>query len=116
MNCQGYITIHSKVRGPVPGHPKNESSGMCHAFDFSVEAPRDTSTGQSSGKRQHNPIKITKEWGGATPQLYQFLVSEEVLTSVVIQLGDQNGKPPKKHSRRIQLTNAVVRQINHVGG
>ncbi len=28
-----------------------------------VRAPRDAASGQASGKRQHAPIKITKEWG-----------------------------------------------------
>ncbi len=34
-----------------------------------VVAPRDVATGQSTGKRQHKPIKITKEWNATTPKL-----------------------------------------------
>ena len=117
MDCKGYVTIQSKVRGPLRGNGKHKdgwAEGI--AFSYGVTAPRDISTGQSSGKRQHNPIKITKEWGAATPQLFQALRSNEVLTSVVIQFVDTNGKLPKKNSRRIRLTNAVVSQINHIGG
>ncbi len=29
---------------------------------------RDASTGQATGKRQHKPIKIIKEWGASSPQ------------------------------------------------
>lgn len=36
---------------------------------YEVKAPRDVATGQASGKRQHKPITITKEWGASTPQL-----------------------------------------------
>src|SRR5579872_4382408 len=104
---KGYVTIHSKWHGPIRGKDKYGSS-TCHAFEYQVEPPLDITTGHASGKRQHNPIKITKEWGDATPQLFQAVWSNEVLESVVIQFVDQDGKPPKKHSLRIQLANAIV--------
>jgi type VI secretion system Hcp family effector len=112
---KGYVTIHSKLHGPFQGNNKHGST-ICQGFDQGVEAPLDIATGHTSGKRQHNPIKITKEWGGATPLLFQAHWTDEVFDSVVIQLTDQNGKPPKKNSRRIHLTNAVVSKIDHIGG
>ena len=30
---------------------------------------RDVATGQASGKRQHKPISVVKEWGAASPML-----------------------------------------------
>jgi hypothetical protein len=34
-----------------------------------IVSPRDSSTGMATGRRQHAPVKITKEWGAASPQL-----------------------------------------------
>jgi len=34
-----------------------------------ISAPRDAASGQATGKRQHQSIRITKEWGPSTPLL-----------------------------------------------
>ena len=39
------------------------------AVYYTVKSPRDIATGQSSGKRQHAPFTIIKEWGPSTPML-----------------------------------------------
>lgn len=39
------------------------------AASFDVKSPRDVATGQSSGKRQHGVVKITKEWNASSPML-----------------------------------------------
>ncbi len=36
---------------------------------YQVKGPRDSASGQASGKRQHRPVTFVKEWGAATPQL-----------------------------------------------
>jgi len=117
MDCKGYVTIQSKVHGPLRGHDKHKDGWIGGlTFSYGVTAPRDISTGQASGKRQYQPVTITKEWGAATPQLFQALWTDEVLDSVVIEFVAPNGNPPKKKSRRIQLSNAIISHINHIGG
>ena len=39
------------------------------AWDHSVKSPRDSATGQATGKRTHGPVTFVKEWGPSTPQL-----------------------------------------------
>lgn len=34
-----------------------------------VVSPRDSASGMATGKRQYAPVKITKEWNAASPQL-----------------------------------------------
>jgi len=34
-----------------------------------VVTPRDSASGMATGKRQHAPVRITKEWNAASPQL-----------------------------------------------
>ena len=36
---------------------------------YQVKGPRDADSGMASGKRQHKPLTIIKEWGASTPQL-----------------------------------------------
>jgi hypothetical protein len=36
---------------------------------YQVTSPRDASSGQASGRRQHAPVKFVKEWGPASPQM-----------------------------------------------
>jgi type VI secretion system secreted protein Hcp len=116
MDCKGYVTIHGRAHGPFRGNDKDWSDGALLSFSYGVESPRDISSGQASGKRQHQPVVITKEWGASSQQLYQAFVSNEVLTSVVIQIVGLNGNKPKKKSRAIHLSNAVISHMKHIGG
>lgn len=43
-----------------------------------VLSPRDTATGQASGKRTHKPVTFVKEWGAATPQLRELKATYDV--------------------------------------
>jgi type VI secretion system secreted protein Hcp len=64
-------------------------------------------------------VTITKEWGAASPQFFQALISNEVLTEVTIdfvtpdpkQLGMASGGMILSHT--IKLTNATVSDISY---
>jgi len=94
-------------------------SGMCGtrieglAFDYSVISPRDAVTGQASAKRMHKPVRIVKEWGAASPQLFQALTQNENLKEVVFDfiMTDQMGQEVIDHT--IKLSNAFVSSIRH---
>jgi type VI secretion system secreted protein Hcp len=86
------------------------------SLDYELRTPRDASTGQASGKRQHSPVSIVKEWGAASPQLFQALVNNEVLETVDIDCygvveGGKNGLVHK-----LKLTNAFVCSIQQRRG
>jgi type VI secretion system secreted protein Hcp len=83
------------------------------AFHYSVVSPRDLATGQATGKRAHKPVRIQKEWGAASPQLFQALAQNEPLTAVVVDFfsTDPTGKTLLDHT--IKLTNAFVASIEH---
>jgi type VI secretion system secreted protein Hcp len=75
-----------------------------------IVSPRDSASGQATGKRQHKPITIIKEWGPSTPMLLQALTTNESLTSVLIGLL-RDGKP----IATIKLTNASVASYSSHG-
>jgi type VI secretion system secreted protein Hcp len=74
-------------------------SGVSHE----IVSPRDAASGLPTGKRQHKPITIVKEWGASTPLLLNALTTNESLTSVLIGLL-RNGT----QVATIKLTNASV--------
>lgn len=76
-----------------------------------VKSPRDVATGQASGKRQHQPITITKEWGAASPQLFQALVQNEVLKSVFFEFVKTSSQGTEVVYHTVKLTNATVSNI-----
>ncbi len=39
---------------------------------YTIKSPRDSASGQASGKRQHGAVTFIKEWGPSTPQLMAF--------------------------------------------
>lgn len=45
---------------------------------YAITSPRDSASGQASGKRMHKPMTIVKEWGPATPQLAAIKPSYDV--------------------------------------
>ena len=45
------------------------AAGLMHNAQYQVVSPRDSASGQATGKRIHKPFTIVKEWGAATPQL-----------------------------------------------
>lgn len=54
------------------------SSIQAAAMRFHVKSPRDAASGQASGKRQHQPLMLSKEWGKATPKLAGMKVGYDV--------------------------------------
>ena len=68
-----YLQVHA---GDLDGDGLPDDAVMklvCAAGKLSnasyIVSPRDSATGQASGKRQHKPVTFVKEWGAATPQL-----------------------------------------------
>lgn len=81
------------------------------SFAYNVKSPRDSASGQASGKRTHHPVTFVKEWGASTPQFFQALVTNEQLSSVVIDFV-RSGGDERFVYHTIKLTNAYVTELN----
>jgi type VI secretion system secreted protein Hcp len=104
------VTAQGMKQGNIVG---NGPGGKILAtkFSYEVTSPRDAATGQASGKRQHKPVTITKEWGAASPQLYQALLTNELLSTVVLEFQGTNQKGMTETAHYIRLSNATVTDI-----
>jgi type VI secretion system secreted protein Hcp len=114
MAYEAYISIKGTKQGKFKGNSaKNGRHDWIEVLSFSYEMkpPRDAATGQASGKRQHKPVQIVAEWGSSTPQLFQALVSNEVLAEVTIEFVDTN-KDGKSYVRQTKkLVNASISSL-----
>jgi type VI secretion system secreted protein Hcp len=117
LAVQAYVKIKGTKQGQFKGEgvqSKIAGTGAIPLVRFSSDAtaPRDVATGQASGKRQWQPIRITKEWGAASPQLLQAMTQNEILSNVVFEFyrADPSGKQSLHY--RITLQNATVSSVH----
>lgn len=109
-----YLTVEGTKQGKFKGESlRNAHKAKLPAWNLlhTITSPRDAATGQASGKRQHGPLTITKEWGAATPQIFQALVTNEVLKSVLIEHYYTTPEGVEELRGTIKLTNATISNV-----
>ena len=121
MAYEFYITIEGSKQGVFKGSAGAGTAKVARAahkhriagikFLSETTSPRDTATGQAGGKRIHKPISITKQWDAASPQLFQALVNNETLKSVLFEFVKTNPNGQQEVYHTIKLTNASVSNI-----
>jgi type VI secretion system secreted protein Hcp len=79
-------TVHLKLKGKTQGDINGESSQTslgradtieCFAFSMGVNSAYDLATGQATGRRQWEPMKIHKHYDRASPLIMKALVNNE---------------------------------------
>lgn len=119
MAYQFYVSIEGTKQGKFKGESireawKDKIAGL--SLDYQVTSPRDPSTGQASGKRQHQPVSFTKEWGASTPQFIQALCTNEVLKSVLFEFVHTTPEGAEEVYHTVKLVNATVSNIRQYVG
>ena len=114
MAYEFYVTVEGSKQGKLKGESPRERHGDRLAglgFHYSVSSPRDVGSGLATGRRNHQPVSFVKEWGAATPQLFQALLTNEVLKSVLFEFfrTNENGEEYVFHT--IKLVNATVNEV-----
>ena len=85
-------------------------------FGHSVTIPRDPQSGQPTGQRVHQPLRIFKAFDSSSPLLYQALVSGEMLSKVVISFWRTDTSGQSEHYYTIELQDAVIVDITAAAG
>ncbi len=73
-----YMSIDAAKQGKFKGEGRDPQKIAASGYSQEVNSPRDLATGQASGKRQYQPVYITKEAGASSPQFFQACISNEV--------------------------------------
>ncbi len=109
-----YVSIEGTKQGKFKGESLREAHPdtlPARGFGYEVRAPRDASTGMAAGKRVHGPVTFLKEWGAASPQLFQALTTNEVLKTVLFEFVHTTDDGSEEVYHTIKLTNATVASI-----
>lgn len=111
--------FYASIEGEKQGKFKGESGREAHkdkiaarAIKYECAAPFDPQNGQTTGRRQHKPIVLTKEWGGSSPQLLQALCTNEALKSVLFEFVKHDRQGAEYVYYTIKLSNARVVKID----
>ena len=114
MAHEFYVTVEGGKQGKLKGESPREQHKdklLGLGFHYSVSSPRESGSGQATGRRTHQPVSFVKEWGAATPQLFQALSTNEVLKSVLFEFVRTNDNGEEYVFHTIKLTNAQVNEI-----
>ena len=104
-----FVSIKGKKQGQFTGDSgKNQTEIPILGFSYGVTSPRDPVSGLATGRRQHKPVAILKEWGPASVQIFEALVTNETLSPVIIR--EMRTDPSGKEATymEIRLTNASI--------
>jgi type VI secretion system secreted protein Hcp len=115
MAYEFYVTIEAASQGRLAGEStrelhKDKLTGI--GFSYEVTSSRGAASGRASRKREHGAVTFTKEWGAASPQLFQALVTNEVLTSALFEFVRTNEVGVEHVFHTIALTDASVMSIH----
>jgi type VI secretion system secreted protein Hcp len=115
--------FYVSIQGAAQGKFKGESPRAAHSekvaglgFELEIKSPRDVATGQVSAKRVHGAVTFVKEWGASTPQLFQALVTNEKLSTVLMEFLRTNADGNEYVYHRITLRDAAVVGIRQYTG
>jgi type VI secretion system secreted protein Hcp len=113
-----YVAVKGKKQGNFhveSVHQGRKYSFAAHSLEYELIIARDAASGHATGQRQHHPVTVTRDWGAASPQLFQALVANEVLETVEFDCYgiSKDGKEQLVH--KVKLTNAAVCSFRQVG-
>jgi type VI secretion system secreted protein Hcp len=123
MPIPAYMTIEGATQGDITAGAMSETSVgisfqedhedeiLVQAFSHNIVIPRDPQSGQPTGQRIHQPMKITKVFDQASPLLFQALTTGERLTSVEIKWYRNTAEGALEHYFTVELEDAIIVDI-----
>jgi type VI secretion system secreted protein Hcp len=89
----GDMSITGRDGKPMMGGDGHKDKIDVISFEQGIVSPRDAGSGQATGKRQYQPIRIVKRIDASTPLLFQACATNEVLPAVQIHFHPPTGEP-----------------------
>ncbi len=114
MALNAYLKLKGQKQGDIKGavtQKGRENTILVVSTDHLIVSPRDAASGQATGKRQHQPLVITKELDKSTPLLYQALVSNESISEFRLDFYRTTKAGMEQQFFTISLVNAFISSI-----
>ncbi|WP_144187051.1 Hcp family type VI secretion system effector [Elioraea rosea] len=107
-----YVTIVGARQGAFKGEaPSERHAGKLVGLAYDQGSAAAVSAGGRRGKVTHQPVRFTKQWGAASPQLLEALETGERLTSVVFEFLRTTDEGEEEVFHRVTLHGAVVAEL-----
>lgn len=106
-----YLRLTGEMQKEIKGDVTQDGrvgSIMVIGTSHSVSSPRDAASGMPTGKRQHQPFRITKEIDQTSPLLMNALVSNEMMTKWRLDYWQPSRTGAEFQYYTIELINARV--------
>lgn len=119
MAFEAYGTVKGKTQGDFKGESPREAHNKKFAvlrFEWGVSSPKDQKTGASSGRRTHSPFVFHKELGASTPQFFQALTTNEMITEALFEFTRTTPEGVEEIYMTVKLTDAQVASIKYSTG
>jgi type VI secretion system secreted protein Hcp len=120
MAFPAYLSVKGSRQGQFKGEsiqPKRKDEWIPGpAVGQGWQSPHDAATGQASGKRRFERVRIVKEWGAASPQGLTACATNEVLTDVAIEFTKTNPNGEEYVYQSVHLTNATIARVDRFKG
>lgn len=119
MALNAYLKLKGQKQGEIKGsvtQKGRENKIMVIAVSHEVLSPRDSASGQATGKRQHKPFVITKELDKSSPLLYKALINNENISEWELQfwtpqVAAATGVGAERQHYTVKLQNARICDI-----
>ena len=115
MALNAYLVLKGKKQGIIKGsvtQKGKEGQIAVYAVEHNISSPRDSASGQATGKRVHRPLTITKEIDVSTPLLHKALVDNENIVEFSLFFWAPGSQGKEIQYYTIKLTNASIIAIN----
>ncbi|MCO6467095.1 MAG: type VI secretion system tube protein Hcp [Bradyrhizobiaceae bacterium] len=83
-------------------------------YDWGIVSPRDPQSGQSTGKRMHKPITITKRVDATSALLASLCASGKPIARATLTVQRPSLQGAMENFLKIELTNILVTSIAHL--
>jgi len=109
-----FYTLDTTIKGVKFAPELSRFSGKYEAVDFryNFKSPRDAVSGLATGKRQHEPVTLTRLVAESSPQLFGALAVNDTIKSMTIDIVRTDNKGQEVLAYSIRLTNATVVAIS----
>ena len=95
---------------------EREGTIECSSFKYALISPRDEETGRLTGRRQHQPVEITKRIDKSTPLLLKALCQNEPVTQAEFRFfrPSPGGEGSEEHFFTVVLENGYIIGVNQL--